>query len=235
MTRGGIQCRPVRSALTEERRRTRGGMQLMNLNLIWLGQRNWLLTCTVALLLCAPLIEPAAALEGVRLEFPTGEIGLSAAADWAPGMEGRVHRMVTRSERALGRLASAVSNGLVTWFWIVLSAALFLVVSAIASATDLRMLNLRGQDPQNLARDLGHGVRMFFRILRDRRTPYLPRAVLVMALLYWLLPVDLVGDGMPVVGMLDDVLVAVLAAKLFIHLCPDTIIAAHAAALRVGA
>ena len=66
-------------------------------------------------------------------------------------------------------------------------------------------------------------------------SPYLPRAVLVMALLYWLLPVDLVGDGMPVVGMLDDVLVAVLAAKLFIHLCPDTIIAAHAAALRVGA
>ena len=65
--------------------------------------------------------------------------------------------------------------------------------------------------------------------------PYVPRAVVVMALIYWLLPVDLLGDGIPVVGMLDDLLIAVLAAKLFIYLCPDAVVAAHAAALRADA
>jgi hypothetical protein len=35
--------------------------------------------------------------------------------------------------------------------------------------------------------------------------------------------------------MLDDLVVAILAAKLFIHLCPDAVVAAHAAAVRAPA
>lgn len=163
------------------------------------------------------------------------QIGLDAAAAAAPGFLGRVHRVATHTERVLGRVSAMVTSAAATWLWILPSTALFLVVVAVASATDLRMLDLRRQTPQMLARDLGHGVRAFFGILRDRQTRYLPRSVLALALLYWLLPTDLVGDGTPAVGMLDDLVVAILAAKVFIHLCPDSVVAAHAAAVRAPA
>ena len=160
------------------------------------------------------------------------QIGLSAAAAAAPGLLGHVHRVATRTERLLARFSAAVTGAATAWMWILPSAALFLAVAAVASATDMRMLDLRRQTPQMLARDLGHGVRTFFGVLRDRQTPYLPRGVLALALLYWLLPTDLVGDGTPAVGRLDDLVVAILAAKLFIHLCPDAVVAAQAAAVR---
>jgi uncharacterized membrane protein YkvA (DUF1232 family) len=160
------------------------------------------------------------------------QIGLNAAAAAAPGLLGRVHRVATRTERLLTRFSAAVTGAATAWMWILPSAALFLVVAAVASATDLRMLDLRRQTAQMLARDLGHGVRTFFGVLRDRQTPYLPRGVLALALLYWLFPADLVGDGTSTVGRLDDLVVAILAAKLFIHLCPDAVVAAQAAAVR---
>lgn len=206
-------------------------MQLMNPSETRRSQKWWVLMCALVTIgLCA--MPPTTARAAVRVEFPTLQFGLNAAAAAAPGIEGRVHRMATRTERLAVRLATAISGAAVTWSWILPSTLLFLLISAVASAMDLRMLDLRQQSPQVSARDLGQGVRIFFRILRDRRTPYLPWAVLVSALLYWLLPADLVGDGRPVVGLLDDLLVAVLAAKLFIHLCPDTVVEAHAEAVR---
>ena len=42
---------------------------------------------------------------------------------------------IQRFNRALSRLTTMVASGLSTWFGVLLSAALFLVVSAIASAT----------------------------------------------------------------------------------------------------
>lgn len=196
--------------------------------------KHWaqVMLCAVIVVFGAVLMRPTVALSAVRVDF---EFGLHAVAAAAPGIEGHVHRMFTRAERFVERLGTAVTTAAVTWLWIFPSAVLFLVVAAIASATDRRMLDLRHHGLAVLARDLSHGVRMFFRIARDRRTPYLPRAILVLALLYWVLPLDLVGDGIPMVGMLDDVLVAVVAAKLFIRLCPDAVVAAHAAAVRAHA
>jgi uncharacterized membrane protein YkvA (DUF1232 family) len=160
------------------------------------------------------------------------QFAVNAAAAAAPGFLGRVHRVATHTERGLRRVGALVTSAAAAWLWILPSAILCLIVAAVASATDLRMLDLRRQTPQMLARDLVHGVRTFFGILRDHQTRYLPRAVLALALLYWLLPTDLVGDGTPVVGMLDDLIVVILAAKLFIYLCPDAVVEAHAAAVR---
>jgi uncharacterized membrane protein YkvA (DUF1232 family) len=208
------------------------GQRLMNVDSSWLSKVRWLVVATAVL--CAAVVQPVQALPVAPFELPAAQLGLCVSAA-APGVLGRVHRMVSRGEHTLRRLASLVISGLSTWFWVLLSAAAFLVVAAVASATDVRMFAWGPQSSQVLARDLVHGVRMFFRILRDPRTPYLPRAVLALALVYWLLPVDLLGDGMPVVGMLDDLLIAVVAAKLFIHMCPDAVVAAHAAALRAHA
>jgi hypothetical protein len=119
----------------------------------------------------------------------------------------------------------------VLWLWIGMSIAGFLTVTAFSSVVDRRMWDLRRQGPGVLGRYLGHGIRTFFRILRDRRTPYLARAVLAAALLYWLLPSDLIADTSFWPGSLDDFLVAVLAAKAFMYLCPDALVATHAAAV----
>jgi uncharacterized membrane protein YkvA (DUF1232 family) len=204
--------------------------------------KRWVAASCMAIALCAGTAETAtsavtqtAATVPLRLDLPIRQLGLVAAAAGAPGILGRVHRATTRSERALRRLTATLGLAVVTWFWVLLSALGFLIVAALASAIDLRMLDFRRQSAQVLGRDLGHGVRMFFRILRDGRTPYLPRALLVAALLYWLLPVDFVGDSIPVLGMLDDLVIAIVAAKLFIHLCPDAVVEAHATALRANA
>jgi len=199
------------------------------------SQRWWLSICAFAMVLCTLPVQPAMAFSAVRLEFPNMQIGFNTAAAAAPGFLGRAHGVATRTDRVLGRVSAMITSAAAAWLWILPSAAFFFVVVAVASATDLRMLDLRRQTLQMLARDLGHGVRTFFGVLRDRQTRYLPRGVLALALLYWLLPTDLVGDGTPAVGMLDDLVVAILAAKLFIHLCPDAVVAAHAAAVRAPA
>ena len=190
----------------------------MNRDVCWLDRGRWATGCVVALALCTTLTRPAAAAATVRLALPIAQFGLTDSAAAAPGILGHVHRMATRSERTLTRLVTLVTSGLVTWLWVLLSGIVFLVVSAIASAVDLRMFTSQRLNSQALARDLLQGVRIFFRILRDRQPPYMPRLIPALALVYWLLPVDLLGDGIPVVGMLDDVLVAVLAAKLFIYM-----------------
>ncbi len=133
------------------------------------------------------------------------------------------------------RFASVVAHAATVWLWLVLSASTFLLVTAISSATDLRMLDLRRNTLQVLVRDLLHGMRAYFGILRDRRTPYLARIVLALALLYWLLPLDLAADDMALPGVIDDLIVAILAGKIFTHLCPEAVVAAHAASVRARA
>jgi uncharacterized membrane protein YkvA (DUF1232 family) len=191
--------------------------------------RKWWLSPCVVVAACGVLLTCAATcVAAVRVAWPTVEVGLHAVTAAAPGFDGRLHRVATRAEHTLGRLGAALTTGI----WILVSAALFLVVAAIASAADVRMLQLRQHRARAVVRDLGHGVRIFFRVLGDRQTLYAPRTVLALALVYWLLPLDLVDDGIQGVGMLDDVVIAVVAAKVFIRLCPDAVVEAHAAAVQ---
>lgn len=161
--------------------------------------------------------------------------GFHTALGAAPGVGGQVHRLFTRSERSMTRFASTAVHILAVWFGFVLSALVFLLIAAVSSVADVRMLDLRRHGPAVLARDLAHGVRTFFRLLRDRRTPYGARAVLALALIYWLLPLDLIQDGVMPLGVLDDLVVAVISAKAFVYLCPDALIAANAADVQAHA
>lgn len=65
-----------------------------------------------------------------------------------------------------------------------------------------------------------------WRAWRDPRTPLAAKALLVAALGYVLLPMDLVSDFIPVLGWLDDLAVVTLAVTLFKRLA----IRAHLAA-----
>jgi len=51
------------------------------------------------------------------------------------------------------------------------------------------------------------------------------------ALVYWLVPFDLIPDDSVVPGFIDDVIIAASAAKGFMYLCPDSLIARHASGI----
>jgi uncharacterized membrane protein YkvA (DUF1232 family) len=86
-------------------------------------------------------------------------------------------------------------------------------------------------DPSKLSwrflRHLPDFVRLYWRLLLDRRTPLLPKVVLLAAVAYVILPFDLIPDVIPIVGEVDDMVILLAACRLFILLCPDDLVREH--------
>lgn len=75
-------------------------------------------------------------------------------------------------------------------------------------------------------------VRLSWRLLREPRVPLLAKAILPVAALYFVSPIDLLPDILfPVVGELDDLVVGYAALKMFLNMCPPAAEAFHRAAL----
>jgi uncharacterized membrane protein YkvA (DUF1232 family) len=74
-------------------------------------------------------------------------------------------------------------------------------------------------------------VRLASRLLREPRVPVLAKAVIPVAALYFVSPVDFLPDIIPVLGEMDDLAVAYGALKMFLNLCPPAAEAFHRAAL----
>ena len=75
-----------------------------------------------------------------------------------------------------------------------------------------------------------HG-KLAYCLLRDRRVPAAPKAVLLAALGLIVSPIDLPA-WIPVVGELDMVALGVLAVETFIEACPEDIRREHEEALK---
>lgn len=73
--------------------------------------------------------------------------------------------------------------------------------------------------------------RLVLRLLRDPRVPLYAKAVPGLALLYVLLPIDVVPDWIPVLGQLDDLAALLGAISLFFKLCPPDLLEEHEIAL----
>ena len=83
-----------------------------------------------------------------------------------------------------------------------------------------------------LLRALIFDIRLAWRLLREPRVPVLAKAVIPVAALYFISPIDLLPDILfPVVGELDDMVIAYGALKMFLNLCPPAAEAFHRAAL----
>jgi uncharacterized membrane protein YkvA (DUF1232 family) len=200
-----------------------------------------LVSCAVWIaLLAAPLAGPGSLsaasavpiMDGWRSPSPLRvDLTLTTTA-LAPNSGRLVHRWTTRVEHSMTRLGAVMGQVGILWLWMLLSAGAFLVVAAFASVADLRMFDMRQRGPGELSRYLGYGLRTFFRILRDyRHTPYLAYSVLGVALIYWVNPFDVVADSSLMPGFIDDLIVTIVAAKAFIYLCPDSLVALHASAV----
>jgi len=118
--------------------------------------------------------------------------------------------------------------------------AVLLLVGALSVLLWRRRAALRESETGRLARrvaalSLRRKARLAWRLLGDRRVPLLARAVLPAVLLYLAMPLDLVPDFIPVVGYLDDLLVVLGAAWLFLRLVPAGVLEEQVAALEMEA
>ncbi|GEM_PF-638872 len=64
-------------------------------------------------------------------------------------------------------------------------------------------------------------IRLFWGLFKDPRVPlWLKILVILIPLIYIFLPVDLSPDAAPVLGWIDDIILALLALKAFLELSP---------------
>lgn len=191
----------------------------------WAGRLG--VSCGVAIVLWAGAAAGLPDATGFRPAVSVVHVTAEMASSLAP----LSHRLTTRAQHTIDRLLVLAGDVGAFWLRAVLSTAVFLIVAAFASVADTHMFTLRHEPPGAVARYLGHGIWTFFLILLDRRTPYTARMLLTVALVYWLVPFDLIDDKSLVPGFIDDVAITVAAAKGFVYLCPTSLVAAHAHAV----
>jgi len=80
-----------------------------------------------------------------------------------------------------------------------------------------------------LARHIPSFLKLFWRLLLDRRVSPLPKALLLIIPLYLLDPWDLIPDFLLGVGWIDDAIVSYLVLRGFIALCPRMVVVEHVA------
>ena len=72
-----------------------------------------------------------------------------------------------------------------------------------------------------------HQLRFAARLAVDPRVPWYTRVPLVGLLVYLAMPLDIIPDFIPVIGQLDDLLVAGLAVWWFVRTCPPNLANEH--------
>ena len=77
-------------------------------------------------------------------------------------------------------------------------------------------------------------LKLFWRLLKDRRVPIRPKLLLVLLLAYIVAPVDLLPDIFLGLGQADDLLVLFLGLQAFVRLCPKEIVREHVQAIAAG-
>ena len=83
-------------------------------------------------------------------------------------------------------------------------------------------------------RHLPHFVRLYWRLLQDRRVSIWPKAFLVFSLLYVLVPFDILPDIVPFIGQVDDLILLIAACRLFMYLCPRDVVQEHVRRIDTG-
>lgn len=74
------------------------------------------------------------------------------------------------------------------------------------------------------ARGLKRELAVYRLVLKDPRTPWLPKLLLGLAVGYVLLPFDLIPDFVPVIGHLDDLVIVPVLVILALKLLPAGIL-----------
>ena len=83
--------------------------------------------------------------------------------------------------------------------------------------------------PANIGmlKSLINQVRLVGRLLKDTRVPAYLKVLPFAPLLYFIFPLDLIPDMIPVIGQLDDFGVLLLALQAFVMLVPQYVVDEH--------
>ncbi|MBI2908695.1 MAG: DUF1232 domain-containing protein [Chloroflexi bacterium] len=76
---------------------------------------------------------------------------------------------------------------------------------------------------------LTRDARLAWRLMRDDRVPGIVKIIPPLALVYLVLPFDLMPDFVPLLGQVDDLAIVLLGLRLFIYLCPKQVKQEHLA------
>lgn len=82
-----------------------------------------------------------------------------------------------------------------------------------------------GDQLRRVARSLKQELAVYRLVLKDPRTPRLPKLLLGLAVGYALLPFDLIPDFIPVIGQLDDLIIVPGLIILALKLIPPEVVA----------
>jgi len=83
------------------------------------------------------------------------------------------------------------------------------------------------------ARKIRRELKIYQLVLKDPRTPILPKIILALAFGYLLLPFDIIPDFIPVIGYLDDLIIVPVLFLLALKLIPKSIVEDCKAKLRM--
>ena len=67
-------------------------------------------------------------------------------------------------------------------------------------------------------------ARLYWRLFRDRRVSILSKVLLVLTLVYFVWPFDVIPDFIPVIGEMDDLAIVLAGLWLFVRLCPPEVV-----------
>ncbi len=88
----------------------------------------------------------------------------------------------------------------------------------------------------NILQDIWQNLQLAFRLYGDPRVSMLLKMMApVVALAYFIMPIDLLPDFIPVLGQLDEVAIILLMIRLFISLAPQDVVAEYRGAAPASA
>ena len=68
------------------------------------------------------------------------------------------------------------------------------------------------------------GLNTYRIVLRDPRTPWLPKLILAFAVAYAVSPIDIIPDCIPVLGHLDDLLIVPGLVWVALRMIPENVV-----------
>ena len=78
-----------------------------------------------------------------------------------------------------------------------------------------------------LVSGLPHFAKLVARLSRDPRVPVRAKRLAAALAIYAVVPLDLIPDVIPVVGLVDDLLAVVVALAVLVEAAPDEVVAEH--------
>jgi uncharacterized membrane protein YkvA (DUF1232 family) len=122
------------------------------------------------------------------------------------------------------------------WLWAVACVVTLLVLFALAGWWLMRRLSA---DSRALVGRIGRlpwraKGRLALALVRDPRVPLWLRILIPALVLYLALPIDIIPDFIPVLGHLDDVLIALVVVAVVLRFTPRDLLEAHLARLEAG-